>query len=102
MWYGVGLTQHRLNPCLWMSYRSNGQLYGIPGVHVDDLIGAGASGGPQESHPKSFAERMQGLSRRLTFSRWRASNPLTICGMTVWLDLETSEGPSRKGASRKI
>ena len=37
----VGLTVSQLDPCVFMLRNSSGELVGVCGVHVDDLIGGG-------------------------------------------------------------
>ena len=44
----VHLVQRRLDKCLWMSYRKEDRklvLDRILGVHVNDLLGGGSTGG---------------------------------------------------------
>ena len=56
-----GLSQSQLGPCLWY-LRRNGQLLGVCGIHVDDLLGGGT---------KEMTAALNDLKTRLPFGDFR-------------------------------
>ena len=81
----AGLIQHRLDKCLWLSFRDN-VLDGILGVHVDDVIGGG-----DELEGSSFALKLQDVRSKIRFGHWNVGVDFVFCGVLVHQDPESHE-----------
>ena len=69
----LGWVQHPLDECVFSIYE-NGQLAGIIGLHVDDLLVAG--------NGKYFDKTMKSLESRLPFGEWKYSR-FVYCGLQI-------------------
>ena len=72
----VHLRQHRMDKCVWFALGNDGELDGILGIHVDDMLGAAAPGG-------NTAAACEELSTRLKFGSWKTGPQLTFTGCEV-------------------
>ena len=69
-----------------MSYREvDGKkvLDGIIGLHVDDILGCGMSGGGADGVRGGLADKMRDLADKLKFGKWRSRSPLHFTGVEV-------------------
>ena len=76
----IGVVQHPLDPCLFLSFRDNGELDGGFTLHVDDLLGAGDE---TDHGPNSFAQRKKELKKIFKFRSWIEDSSLSYCGTDI-------------------
>ena len=77
----LDLRQHALDKCVWFVHDEHGELDGIVGIHVDDMIGAMKPDGAMQ---KACAE----LATRLKFGKWSTGADLVFTGC----ELRTENG----------
>ena len=72
-----GWQRSRLEQCVWRLFDSNGQLCGLLGCHVDDIICSGQG--------MFFEERIQLLKQSFPFGSWQKAQDetITFCGCEV-------------------
>ena len=77
----MNLRQHALDKCVWFLQDEHGELDGIVGIHVDDMIGAMKPDGAMQ---KACAK----LATRLKFGKWSTGADLVFTGC----ELRTENG----------
>ena len=73
----IGLRQHPLDPCVFLSYNGHRKVDGFVLLYVDDLLGAGdTSGGGNSCWPK----RLPKIKAAFKYRTWLSDDHMTYCG----------------------
>ena len=72
-----GWVRSKLEPCAWRLFDSDGNLVGILGVHVDDVICAGDG--------EVYQQKVSSLRKCFPFGSWKSAmkESVTFCGSEV-------------------
>ena len=71
-----GWACSKLEPCVWRLFEPEGQLCGLIGIHVDDLLCCGQG--------QYFRDRVSALRHSFPFGAWRdLQQQTTFCGCEI-------------------